>query len=272
MSKVKISYEEAVKQGLTKKCSNCGEVKSVIEFNRSKTGKYGAQPKCKECMVKYNKIYRQEHREEIAKYRQEHREEMAKYNKQYNQERREEKAKYQKQYYQEHREEINNRQRKYNQTPQRKESQRKYSQTPQGKEVTRKATQKYKASKNNSFYQPFTQEDKEFCLNYFNHKCPYTGRRLTNSEIHTDHIVALSDKDGIGATAPWNLIVCDASANMSKQNKPILEFINSLPNPDEVYNKIRGYIILQAKKYIDIIPKDDITLITFNISFEEIEG
>jgi len=242
MGKVKISYDEAVKLGLTKECSMCHEVKSVAEFNRGKKGKYGAGSICKECKGKYNKQYNQEHKEEKAnhqrKYYQEHKEEMAKY-------------------YQEHREEKANYQKQYNQTL-------------QGKETGRKADQKRRALKNNSFYQPFTQEDKEFCLNYFNHKCPYKGKPLTDS-VHIDHIVPFSDKNGVGATAPWNLIVCDASTNMSKQNKPVLEFINSLPNPDEVYNKIRGYIMLQAKRYIDIIPEDDITLKTFNISFKELE-
>lgn len=232
MSRVKVSYEEAVKLGLTKECSKCGEVKSVIEFNRNKSKKYGVESTCKKC-----------------------------------------KAKYQKQYNQEHKEEINNRQRKYNQEHREEiaNQKRKYFQTPQGKENIRKGRQKRRALKNQSFYQTFTQEDKELCLNYFNYKCPYTGKSLIDSETHLDHIIALSDKEGVGATAPWNLIVCDASTNISKSNKPILEFINSLPNPDEVYDKIRGYIILQAKRYIDIIPEEDITLKTFNITFEELE-
>lgn len=325
MGKVKISYDEAVKQGLTKECSECHKVKSVSEFYRNKKGKYGTESICKKCKAKYDKQYRQEHKEDVnnsydeavklgltkecskcheiksviefsrqkrgkygavsrckkceAKYRQEHREEIGEYNKQYYQtpQGKESQRKYKRKYSQTPQGKENNRkgQRKYRQTPQGKEESRKrckkYLQTPKGKENNRKRSQKRRALKNQSFYQPFSKQDEEFCLSFFNHTCPYSGKPLIDSEIHLDHIVALSDKDGVGATAPWNLIVCDSFTNISKKNKPVLEFINSLPNSDEVYNRIRGYIILQAKKYIDIISKDDITLKVFNITFDELK-
>jgi hypothetical protein len=96
----------------TKKCSKCGEVKSVSEFSKDKSRKDGSCNQCKSCVnqyyqdhkeerKQYNKQYYQDHREERKQYKQDHKEKIKQYDKQYYQDRREEK----KQYYQDHREE-----------------------------------------------------------------------------------------------------------------------------------------------------------------------
>lgn len=345
--KTKISYEEAVKLGLTKVCSKCGEEKTVDNFDRNKGCKYGVRNCCKQCMKKYRednkdsiaegkRRYYEEHKKEVLnkckKYREEHKEEKAEYDKKYREEHKEEIKEYKKNYYEENKEEIavktknyrednkekiakrkkiyyeenkegivdykkkyykNNKEKisekhkKYYEKNKEKilkrakiyreghkeekaEYKRKYYLTLQGKETSKRGKQKRRALENNSFHATFVGEARNFCLEYFNYKCPYTGKDLTQIKTNDDHIVALSDKNGIGATAPWNMLVCDASINLIKSNKPILEFIETLPNSEEVYNNIRGYVVSQARIYIDIIPEDDITLKTFNITFEEL--
>ena len=48
----------------TKRCSKCGEVKPVSEFNKNDTKKDGLQTHCKECVKKY----KQKHYSENKKY------------------------------------------------------------------------------------------------------------------------------------------------------------------------------------------------------------
>ena len=132
---------------MEKKCSKCGEVKSVTEFYKETASPDGLKRWCKTCVKAYNtenqekiaiqrkiyrdahkdeitahqRIYREEHREEIAAYQRvykemyyrEHREELVAKQKVYNKERCEEIATCKKMYYKEHREEIAARQKAY---------------------------------------------------------------------------------------------------------------------------------------------------------------
>jgi hypothetical protein len=63
-----------------KKCSKCGEVKGLEEFDRKKRGKLGRRSRCKQCrkedrianreaISKRNKEYREKHRERLNAYR-----------------------------------------------------------------------------------------------------------------------------------------------------------------------------------------------------------
>jgi len=36
-----------------KVCTTCGVEKALVDFHRSKTGRYGRQPKCKVCCAEY---------------------------------------------------------------------------------------------------------------------------------------------------------------------------------------------------------------------------
>lgn len=48
-TKDKPTYEEAIESNLKKTCKVCGKDKYVEDFNRNKSGKYGARPECKYC-------------------------------------------------------------------------------------------------------------------------------------------------------------------------------------------------------------------------------
>jgi len=86
-----------------KRCSKCGEVKSVTEFHKRTASPDGLFHWCKACALIYQKVYREGHREKIAARR-----------KVYDAKHREEKATYNKMYHEEHREEIAANQKIYN--------------------------------------------------------------------------------------------------------------------------------------------------------------
>ena len=64
---------------MEKKCTKCGEVKSLDEFNRAKKGKHGRSARCRDC----NKLYYENNKKEILKknkdYREDNKEDLKKY-------------------------------------------------------------------------------------------------------------------------------------------------------------------------------------------------
>jgi len=66
-----------------KRCSKCGEIKSITEFHKNKSYKDGLCFSCKKCILEYHKKYYQEHKKEkreyYKKYCQEHRKEQKKF-------------------------------------------------------------------------------------------------------------------------------------------------------------------------------------------------
>jgi len=57
-----------------KKCTKCGETKSLSKFYNNKSKKYGVQSACKACTDVYQKAYREAHREEAKARTQAYRE------------------------------------------------------------------------------------------------------------------------------------------------------------------------------------------------------
>lgn len=60
------------KQTKTKRCSKCGEEKTVSEFHKGKGGKYGVRSVCKECTLKtvlaWQRKNKEKHREAVARF------------------------------------------------------------------------------------------------------------------------------------------------------------------------------------------------------------
>ena len=71
----------------TKKCSKCGRELPVSEYHKNKAQKDGLQTYCKECKKESNKLYSENHYEEISKkrkvYHDNHRDEILKKKKEY---------------------------------------------------------------------------------------------------------------------------------------------------------------------------------------------
>lgn len=93
-----------------KRCTKCGETKSVDGFSRNRSQHDGLDTWCKECKRAYIRAYREAHKEEISAreraYREDHREEIRARKRAYNEAHREEKRTYNLAYAEAHREEI----------------------------------------------------------------------------------------------------------------------------------------------------------------------
>lgn len=79
-----------------------------------------------------------------------------------------------------------------------------------------------------------TAEEIYDCEEFFDWKCPYTGRDLKadilsgKDTVAIDHIVPANRKE-CGLNIKGNLIFCDKIANSKKQGKNYKDFIDSLP-------------------------------------------
>jgi hypothetical protein len=90
----------------TKKCSKCGEVKSVKEFDKGKRSKDGLRSQCKSCRKQYHAQHKEEKKQYRKQYYEQHKEEVKQKNKQYYEQHKEEAKQKNKQYKERHKEEI----------------------------------------------------------------------------------------------------------------------------------------------------------------------
>lgn len=99
---------------LTKVCSKEDCIKAGVPQTLDRFGKNGKKAECKGCVRRYNKKYKQEHKEQIIEYEKTHRvqyylknqEKIKQKSKFYYYEHKEEKSQYAKEYYQENKERI----------------------------------------------------------------------------------------------------------------------------------------------------------------------
>jgi len=109
---------------MEKKCTKCGEVKSLDEFSNDKSKKDGKQSRCKDCVKLYAKInkehikkrqqeYRKINLEKMIKWREKNKENIINYSKKYRKENKESIKEYNKKYRKENRESIKKREQKY---------------------------------------------------------------------------------------------------------------------------------------------------------------
>jgi hypothetical protein len=92
---------------MEKKCTKCGEVKSLDEFNNFKKGKHGKAYQCKSCFKDYFKKYKQDNKEKIKEYNKE-------YNKKYKQDNKEKIKEYNKEYKQKYKQDNKEKIKEYN--------------------------------------------------------------------------------------------------------------------------------------------------------------
>jgi len=68
---------------MEKKCTKCGEVKSLDAFYNNKNGKHGKMSRCKDCDKLYYQDNRERQLENAKEYRENNKEKIAKYSKAY---------------------------------------------------------------------------------------------------------------------------------------------------------------------------------------------
>jgi len=92
---------------MEKKCTKCGEVKSLDEFTNDKKGNHGKAYQCKSCFKDYFKKYKQDNKEKIKEYNKE-------YNKKYKQDNKEKIKEYNKEYKQKYKQDNKEKIKEYN--------------------------------------------------------------------------------------------------------------------------------------------------------------
>lgn len=82
-------------------------------------------------------------------------------------------------------------------------------------------------------------------LKYFNNKCAYSGK--TMEQVSVEHIIPITKG---GTSYIWNIIPCELSLNISKNNKDLLEWYKEQEfYSEERLNKIYEYIEYMKNKY-----------------------
>ena len=256
-----------------KRCTKCGRwvVANSMNFYKDKNGKYGLNSQCKECKNKYDKKYREEHKEAIAeknkKYRKQNKEAIAEKNKKYYEENKEVRIEYSKKYYKENKEARIEYNKKYKEENKKAIGEQKKKYRKQNKEVIAKRDKKYrntpqgqvvefnKCSRRRAREQNqgsgITKEQWLEMMNFFNWECAYSGKRLTNKTRSIDHITPLNKG---GENEIWNCVPMDKNLNSSKNDKEMLEWYTKQPFfTDERLQNIRDWQVYAKNKYANLI-------------------
>lgn len=204
-----------------KKCSKCGEVKPITEFNKAKREKFGVSHRCKACTKLYNRQYYKENQDKIL---DQHRD--------YYKENKEYKLDYQHEYYADHKEEYAKKR------EERKDEIKKYH-----KEYQKRKPAAYVAShaKRHASKLNQTPPDADFSLIEKFYTLAKIMEEETGQKYHVDHIVPLSK---YGQHHEDNLQVILATVNLSKFNKMIK--VPGIRKHDILNNPV---IIEQLKQY-----------------------
>ena len=107
----------------------------------------------------------------------------------------------------------------------------------ENKDKCRKYNQKRRASKKSNGGS-YTDAEWEECLEFFNYKCAYSGRKM--ERVSADHIIPLSKG---GTSYISNIVPCELRINDSKGSKDLEEwYLAQEFYSDERYKKIKEWI------------------------------
>lgn len=198
-------------------------------FSKAKGNKDGLKNICKKCDAKWQKQYREAHKEIVSKwnkqYKEKHKEYTKQYVKQYNKTHKEYFAKYHAKYHTKYKEIICERSRQYSKKNRDK----------------RNILNQYRKSKERKLSYTLTNEQWKRIKQCFNNECAYCGRTL---KLTQDHVIPLS-KDGEYGVS--NIVPACGSCNSSKHDKDFKEWYPKY----KYYSKKREKAILEFLGYKD---------------------
>lgn len=263
-----------------KKCTKCGEVKSLDDFSMCKRAKDGKRSHCKQCRLNTQKKYREENPEKVAasnkKWQQKNKEKIAVYNKKYNKKYREENpekvAAHSKKWQQENPERAATSSRKWNQKNKEKmaEQRKQYEQknkekiaarkkkyreeNPEYKEKIAARTKKYR-EENKELHRLYSQrrlarkkalpntltpQQWNLVLEHFNGGCALTKQ---TENIHLEHFIPISW--GHGGTTHKNCYPMVDRLNYSKHDLNPFIWIKRFPQYKESFKELVKYLAEQ---------------------------
>jgi 5-methylcytosine-specific restriction endonuclease McrA len=215
---------------MNKICSKCKESKTLDQFYKSKTGKYGVKSKCKECSNKIVREYRNNNRDKMSKYNKEYynnnKNRLIKYQKEYRNNNRDKIAKYQKEYYDNNRDKIAKYHKEYNDNNKDKISkyQKEYYKTERGKLISKLNSQNrhYRKKYNTNPGDILTTTQIEYLAEVYK-QCAYCNTELTSENTHIDHIHPLSKE---GSHSIDNVVLACKDCNLRKNAKTLDQWLD----------------------------------------------
>lgn len=249
-----------------KVCTKCGvEKPDTFEyFIKTNSGKTATL--CKECKSEYDKEYRRKNKERIAEYHKQYaiknKEKIKSYNKeyreknidklkQYYEENKERISEYNKQYRSNNRENLNAEKRKWTEENKKylqkyriinkerdREKQKIWSQTERGKKLNNQATQK-RRKRIKSLPFNFTDDNWKECLEYFDYRCAYCGKK---AKLEHEHFIPIVKH---GNYTSDNILCSCRTCNASKADD---DFFHWYPLQD-FYSKKQEEKILKYLSY-----------------------
>lgn len=247
----------------TKICTVCKKEKDLSMFNKKKGSKMGVRSECKECTKAYRERNKEKIKEYSKKYYEANAEELRRKSLEYHYANREERVQktkewkiknkdkvinyrinnkdknreYRRRYREKNAEADNKRANEWRKKNCDKVSEYRKKWISENKDKCRKYNQKRRASKksNGGFY---TDAEWEECLEFFNHKCAYSGEDM--ERVSADHIIPLSKG---GTSYINNIVPCELKINDSKGSKNLEEwYLSQEFYSDERYEKIKEWI------------------------------
>lgn len=241
-----------------KKCNKCGRwlVANTDNFYKAKTGKYRLRGKCKECVKRVDKEWRQANKDRKTKnnkqYYQNNKEKIAEHYKQYYQNNKDRKAEYAKRYHEDNKEKIAEHYKQYYETnkdkilERQKQYQKQYYQSPQG-QVANFNKNHRRRIKEEQQGAGITKDQWLEMMNFFNWRCAYSGEALTKDNRSVDHVASLNSG---GDNMIWNCVPMTRSLNSSKCDKDMLEWYKQQGfYSEERLAKIRAWQEYAYNKY-----------------------
>ena len=231
---------------MVKICTKCKQEKEINDDNFGKN-KYGYNARCKECDKKYLKEYREKRKDYLKKYKEEwywkNKEEINAKNKEYYYKNKEKMLKINAEYRKNNRDKMN----EYN---------RKYAKKNLKKLLIKTHKRRAKVKNNGGSY---SFEQWKECLEFFNYRCAYSGKRLKEEITHADHIIPISKG---GTSYIFNICPCLDKVNFSKNNSYLEEwYVKQKYFSEDRLNKIYEWIEYSKNKFpIDVnnnIPQDN---------------